>query len=381
MKLEIIEFMNSHTDWEELLAEPPYCIKTKRDGEYILLEYNHLASDFNLSIVRECRGIIITYRDGAYKAVAVPFFKFGNAGEAYVPEIDWQSAVVYEKIDGSLMKMWYDRGEWHLSTNGTIDAFKAPLGDFGISFGDYFLDAFRSMIPMLREDVNIDPWEYLINQLNKSHTYMFELVGPKNRVVIGYEKPLIYLLGARSIYTHYEARPEQLCERLFFAKLKTYALPSLEKCIARVEKMSRDEEGFVVCDKNFNRAKIKSPEYLLAAQLHNNGVITRRRLLQIIWDGKLDDFVSYCPQYEAEAEVMLDKYLDFYNRLYCLKKQFAQYKSLNRQEYWELAKKYGYYSDFIMKIYVNDLSVDDYLSRQVELRGIDWLLERIDPIE
>lgn len=377
----ILELMNSNPNWMDVIQEEPYFIKIKQDGDYILLEYNQLASDFNEPLVRECRGSIFRLEGAEWICVAHPFNKFGNVGEAYVPEIDWQSAVVYEKIDGSLMKMWYDRGEWHLSTNGTIDAFKAPLGDFGISFGDYFLDAFRSMIPMLREDININPWEYLIKQLDKSYIYMFELVGPKNRVVISYEKPLIYLLGARSIYTHHEARPDQLYEQLFFAKLKTYALPSLKKCIARAKKMSKDEEGFVVCDANFNRAKIKSPEYLIAAQLRNNGVITRRRLLQIIWDGKIDDFISYCPMYKAEAEAMLNNYLDFYDRLYCLKRQFAHYKSLTRLEYWELAKKYGHHSYFIMKNYDADLSVEDYLNNQVKLLGIDWLLERIDPVE
>ena len=78
---------------------------------------------------------------------------------------------------------------------------------------------------------------------------------------------------------------------------------------------------------------------------------------------------------------MLDKYLDYYDRLYCLKKQFAQYKSLTRHEYWKLAKKYGHHSHFIMKNYVTDLSVNDYINNQVELLGIDWLLERIDPVE
>lgn len=377
----ILELMNSNPNWMDIIQEEPYFIKIKQDGDYILLEYNQLASDFNEPLVRECRGSIFRQEGAEWICVCHPFDKFGNAGEGYVPEIDWQSAVVYEKIDGSLMKMWYDRDEWHLSTNGTIDAFKAPLGDYGISFGDYFLEVFRSTISILREDIEIDPWQYLIKQLDKSCTYMFELVGPKARVIINYEKPRIYLLGARSIYTHHEARPDQLHEQLFFAKLKTYALPSLKKCIERAEKMSRDEEGFVVCDKNFNRMKIKSSEYLIAAQLHNNGVITRRRLLQIIWNGKLDDFLSYCPMYKAEAEAMLDKYLDFYDYLYCLKKQFAQYKSLTRYEYWELAKKYGYHAHFIMKNYNADLSVADYLEDSVKLRGIDWLLERVDPIE
>lgn len=379
----ILELMNSNPSWMDIIQEEPYFIKIKQDGDYILLEYNQLASDFNEPLVRECRGSIFRREGAKWICVCHPFDKFGNYGEPYVPEIDWQSAVVYEKIDGSLMKMWYDRGEWHLSTNGTIDAFKAPLGDFGMSFGDYFYEILKSKVNEYvdYETTPTQVWNMFCHSFRKDETYMFEMVGPKNRVVINYEKADIYLLGARNINTHEEIDILSIFFHALLNKPKIYHLRTLEDCMAAAKEMSKDEEGFVVCDENFNRAKIKSPEYLIAAQLRNNGVITRRRLLQIIWDGKLDDFVSYCPQYEAEAEAMLDKYLDFYDRLYCLKKQFAQYKSLNRQEYWELAKKYGHHSYFIMKNYDADVSVEDYLNKQVKLLGIDWLLERIDPVE
>ena len=381
--MQILELMNTNPNWMEIIQAEPYFIKIKQDGDYILLEYNQLCSDFNEPIVRECRGSIFRQEGAQWICVCHPFDKFGNYGEAYVPEIDWQSAVVYEKIDGSLMKMWYDRGEWHLSTNGTIDAFKAPLGDFGMSFGDYFYEILKSKVNEFvdYETTPTQVWNMLCCSFRKYKTYMFEMVGPKNRVVINYEKPDIYLLGARNINTHEEIDVLSIFFHALLNKPKIYHLRTLEDCLAAAEKMSRDEEGFVVCDGNFNRAKIKSPEYLMAARLRNNGVITRRRLLQIIWEGKGDDFVSYCPQYRTETENMLDKYLEYVDYLYCLKKQFAQYKSLHRHEYWELAKKYGYHSGFIMKNYDNDLSVNDYITHQVELRGIDWLLERIDPVD
>lgn len=379
----ILELMNSNPNWMDIIQEEPYFIKIKQDGDYILLEYNQLASDFNEPLVRECRGSIFRREGAEWICVCHPFDKFGNYGEAYVPEIDWQSAVVYEKIDGSLMKMWYDRGEWHLSTNGTIDAFKAPLGDFGVSFGDYFCEILKNSFDEFidYESTLSHVWNMFCLPFHKDETYMFEMVGPKNRVVINYEKADIYLLGARNINTHEEVGILSILSHALLSKPKVYHLHTLEDCMAVVEKMSRDEEGFVVCDANFNRAKIKSPEYLVAAQLRNNGVITRRRLLSIIWDGKMDDFVSYCPMYKDDAEKMLDKLNDYIDRLYCLKKQFAQYKSLSRYEFWQLAKKYGHHSYFIMKSYDSDLSVIEYIERQVRLLGIDWLLERIDPVE
>ena len=32
-----------------------------------------------------------------------------------------------KKIDGSLIKLWYDNNDWHISTNGTINAYEAEV--------------------------------------------------------------------------------------------------------------------------------------------------------------------------------------------------------------------------------------------------------------
>ena len=123
-KLELREFILSHDNWEELLTAEPYYLKISRDDEYIMFKYNQVFSDFNIPLVREARGII--FRESDWECVCHPFDKFGNYGESYCPEIDWKTTSVQEKVDGSLIKFWYDNG-WHISTNGTIDAFKANL--------------------------------------------------------------------------------------------------------------------------------------------------------------------------------------------------------------------------------------------------------------
>ena len=42
---------------------------------------------------------------------------------------DWNTAKVQEKVDGSIVKLWFDHrlGKWQFSTNGVIRAEKAPL--------------------------------------------------------------------------------------------------------------------------------------------------------------------------------------------------------------------------------------------------------------
>lgn len=115
----------------------PYNLKISFDGEYVLMKYDMKTADFSSPIVREARGIIFKVGEWEYP-VCHPFDKFFNYGETFSENVDWNSAVVSEKIDGSLMKLWFDENGWHLSTNGSINAYKTTFNDRGNTFGELF---------------------------------------------------------------------------------------------------------------------------------------------------------------------------------------------------------------------------------------------------
>ena len=304
--MKILDFIRSNEYWEEALAAAPYCIKVVHDGDYVLLKYNQLESDFNNDIVRECRGCIMRIPQGRHDwadVVCYPFDKFGNYGESYAPAINWHDAVVLEKVDGSLIKVWWCAGEWHVSTNGTIDARNAPTSVEGISFYDIFIRALEK---------NGNPHDFF-DSLDPDYTYMFELVSPETRVTIEYSETAIYYLGARNIITLEEVKhywfPAADDAFSYFIRLpKQYPLTSLEECVNAANAMSKDEEGFVVCDNQFHRIKIKSPEYLIAAHLRNNGAITTRRVIEMMRAEQLDDFRAYAPDYREFVDSVIRTY-------------------------------------------------------------------------
>lgn len=162
--MRILDFLNSNSDWESILSQEPYHIDIARDGEYIILKYSQIKSDFNNSLVRQCRGSIFKQVDGKFECVCMPFYKFGNYGESYADNIDWSTASVLEKLDGSLIKLWYDNGAWHWSTNNTIDARKA-----GIRAGKH--SRFHSLV---MEALNGD--KSFLDVIDKQSCYMFELI-------------------------------------------------------------------------------------------------------------------------------------------------------------------------------------------------------------
>lgn len=300
--MEVLKLMNSNPNWRDILGAEPYNITIKEDGEFVLLKYSQIDSDFNLPIVRECRGAIFVEENGVWRCVRRAFDKFGNYGEGYAADIDWDTATVQEKIDGSLMSVWHYNGDWRISTNGTINAFKAPLGDIDLTFGEYFVECLNCTL------------EEFFETLVKDYCYTFEMVGPLNRVVIPYMEEKLYAIGQRNMLTMEECiYTGPLDEWCNIWLPQRYALHNLDEVIKVAELLSKDEEGFVVCDAQFNRIKVKSPEYLMAARLHNNGVITKKRLIEIVLTEKVDNFIAYCPAYEArllevENEIKKIKY-------------------------------------------------------------------------
>ena len=338
-KIELRDFILSHDNWEELLTAEPYYLKISRDNKYIMFKYNQISSDFSIPLVREARGII--FRESDWECVCHPFEKFGNYGESYCPDINWETASVQEKVDGSLIKFWYDDG-WHISTNGTIDAFKAELGNIKYqNFGQLVLDAIRRVF---------DDEHRFFSMLDPECTYMFELVSPYNRVVIPYEKTELYFLGMRERQTGEEWDPEDLDESYFFKIPVRYSLRSLENVQAAANKLPWDQEGYVVCDENFNRVKIKSPSYVMAHYARNNNTISTERLVQIVLNGEQAEFLIYASDYADElheVEEAMRKIAN--NSVESMKVLFgAQYEFSGRGDYAREVVKYPVYmKDFL----------------------------------
>ena len=284
----LTDFMNKNADWQIKLAAAPYFLEIRSDeidGEkYYLLKYNMIMSDMSLPEVQEARGSIFRQNeDGYWVCVCHPFDKFFNYGEpqSAINRIDWSTASVQQKVDGSLIKMWYDYDGWIISTNGTINAFKAECGD--TTYG------------ALVEQV-IDRIPNFLKMLDRDYTYMFELTSPFNRIVIQYEGVNLWYLGRRNILNHEEDSEGLRLEGLKYPEV--YPHHSLADCIAAAHKMGDDEEGYVVCDANFNRIKIKGDEYLMLHKMRGNGPLTITRVIEMWQSDSLDDFIAYYPEFK-----------------------------------------------------------------------------------
>jgi hypothetical protein len=278
-------------------------IRYSTDGNYTIFVYN-INADFSNEIVQEARGIIL---DNELNVVCWPFRKFGNSQESYVDEIDWSTARVQDKLDGSIVKLWFD-GKWNWSTNGVVYAEKATWGNTD------FLTVIQSAVNY--KDINF-------NTLNKNRTYIFELVSPMTQVVIHYNETKLYHLGTRDNITGQEYN-----EDIGIEKPKEYPLTNLKDCLVAVEKLNDkqvDYEGFVVVDANWNRIKIKNAQYLVEHR-YKTGVVTKRVAVDIIITGEGYETAIEIPyaklqlkwyEYQlANVEYKFDSYMKYARNLY-----------------------------------------------------------------
>lgn len=323
--LKIQEFILAHDNWRELLSADPYNLKISEDDGFVLFKYNQIASDFNEKICKEARGLILDTQDN-FRVVRYAFKKFFNVDEGFAARLDWDTAVATEKIDGSIMSVWFARGKWHLSTNGTIDAFKAELN--GVGPYKTFGELFESVLPLSRfsEFSNI-----LAHQC-----YTFELVSPYNKVVIDYPETKVYLLSIRNMNTLVEHPLDEVAE---FAKRFNFTMPQFyymndEAGFRRlVEQMPEGHEGIVVRDENGERVKIKTLLYFEMHRAKNNGVITLERIVDLIRANDHYEFLSYFPEYQSvfddvkrqidHSEVVVEK----------VRQDVAEWKNNNKDVY------------------------------------------------
>lgn len=284
--MELLNYINSHENWEQELSKAPYSLKISYNGPYVLFKYQQFISDMGLRLCQEARGAIFRRVNNKFIPISIAMYKFFNAAERYsaINSLDWKTATISEKVDGSLMRLAYDKfdNNWLLSSNGTIYAHNVDVANTN------FEEIFISIIGGQQE------YENLLNQLDKDYCYFFEMVSSYNLICVHYDEAGIYYLGRRNMITLEE--DNEILEYGNIKHPKTYNLYSLSDCIAAANEFKEDFEGFVVKDAEWHRVKIKTPWYIALHKLRGNGPLTILRVVEMWQNDTLDDFIAYYPE-------------------------------------------------------------------------------------
>lgn len=284
----IQDFLRNGGTLNELHAR--YAIDATRHKTYpnlVLLKYNQLESPFAEKIVQEARGLILDEADN-WKLICARFSKFFNFGESHAAQIDWNTARVQEKVDGSLMTMyWYDN-RWHVASSGSPDA-SGQVGDWPFTFAELFWRVFNEMGFKVPDDTSLCP--------------SFELCTPWNRVVVPHKDNKLVFIGLHNRLTGNELSLNTIPG---YPAVKSFPLSTLDDVLAAVKGLNgSDQEGFVVFDGK-DRIKIKCDDYVLKHHLRSSWSV--RHAVEIVVKNEIAETIAYFPEFADQLNDLKTKY-------------------------------------------------------------------------
>ena len=276
-------------------------LKTRIYENKVLLKYDQLSSPTLMSNkeVQECRGLIL--EKGSWKVMSLAFTKFFNSEEGNAHKIDWDTAHVLEKLDGSCIQVYWDcdKQEWFAGTTGTAEG----EGEVNNKMGTTFNQLFWSVVS--------EKYDFKKENLNKLFCYVFELTTPYNIVVKPHGESAATLLMARNLVTLEEVPFEALtgiADSLGVPRVKSYDLnaKNVGALLRTFENMVWHDEGYVVVDANFNRVKIKNPAYL--AVHHLKGKTAEHNIMTIVKTNEIEEFAATFPDRKDELVKLKENY-------------------------------------------------------------------------
>jgi RNA ligase len=188
------------------------------------------------SVTVLARGLVLDLADRIVVATPFPkFFNFGEGGYA-LPEGEFEA---FEKLDGSLIIVFHHGGRWWAVTKGDFHATQAAWA------------------------LNVLTANPAVAHLDTSKTWLFEAVGPQNRIVVPYGEPALVLLAAfdhQGVELAY-GTVQEVADQIGVRAAERHHFARLADLVAYADGLPRTREGFVVRYRNGTRLKIKGAEY------------------------------------------------------------------------------------------------------------------------
>lgn len=284
----LIDWLNAHG--LESLAD--HDIRVARDERYpnlFNLKYGSVMADKSAAIVRACRGAVVEKVGDKFELRAYAFDRFFNHGEGGSHDLNWDNVRVYEKYDGSLIKLFHYNGEWIVSTSGSV-AGASNVGTTNRTFARLFWDVFAEV-------------GYSRRALNPDLCYVFELCHQDNRIVVNYEQAQLPLLAVRDSSLDFEELDlEEFGLCCGYDVAQSYDFGDIAAVQSAAEGRGADHEGFILFD-GVGRVKVKSGVY---CQLHRVKGNNDPDFSELFLNDDLDEFLLHFPEYKAGFDCHLN---------------------------------------------------------------------------
>lgn len=378
------EDIASHKQFLVALGELGINVKDYPEHHMVLLDYDQIECVKNHPVVNECRGLLMGY-DGSI--IRKGFTRFYNLGENGVDTFDFENSIAFEKADGSLTFVYYcpSTDQWELGTRGTAFA-EGPNEWYG-TFRNFMLAAMGRTEAEFQKDCS--------EMFSREYTYLFESIGPDNRIVTPYKENMLVELGCIHNLTG-EDYPTivdaswEYCEPhpWNIRPIRNYKFNTQEDCMIALHELTGLQEGYVVWNrKTGERVKIKNAAYLAAHRLRGQNGLTNKSICELVAMNEQDEYLAVFPEdvdkfKPAEAALADLKYgiECLYNAAQEHMKQFTDTGRDSQKEFALFVKDYPH-SAVLFKARASGVSVMEAFNSFPLTRRAEWIREIIERTE
>ncbi len=300
-------------------TENGICISEREN--YTVIDYVFVVKEtFDNDISLQCRGLKF---DANGKLIARPFHKFFNMGEREDPlKMDWSRPhVIQDKLDGTMIHP-------ALLDNDLVFMTRMGLTSHAKAASNFV----SSTIQMLCKDM-----------LLAGLTPMFEYTGPKNRVVISYDKPQITLLAIReTVSGRYLTSKETSAIALKYdvPLVKSFGQVDDIKAFIQDGRALAGVEGYVVAFDDGHRVKLKADGYVLRHRALSH-VHMEKNVLNWVVTNAIDDVIPLLSKENAEHVLEYQQTVEnaISRQTQDVEDFFAEHQNLDRKTYALAAAK------------------------------------------
>jgi hypothetical protein len=350
-----------------------YHITCKEYDDFILLNYNQIFSPEDNDFVMECRSLQLTKVGAVMSRAYHRFFNYGQRPEITGKFNFTKKFKVFEKADGSLIKIYWNKygKRWEISTRGTA---------FGEAEQSHY-SSFREAV--LSDGLGITEDEFqtrMSANFSVLYTYVFEYCSLKNNIVTPYETPqMVYITRVMNFNGQESDIDEKLHNALQTLSdrirvIREYECGTIDEVLDAVEKLENLEEGFVLQDCNGLRVKIKNSLYLKLHKMRGDLGFTPKKIASIVGEGEEDEVLTYFPQYKHLFEPIIENRTKTFERV---KMMYERVKDIETQKDYALVVKDLAESQILFNMRKGKTFEEVWSNLRDELR-VEFLLEAND---
>jgi len=358
---------------KSMLAQKPFLTNVNWKNELFVMNTNRKSADFEkYPELLHANGIIMEVPEDHTSVPKILAYSF-NTIRDYTPELDTEFADNFNDyfiepiMDGAIIRVWSRNNEWMISTIKCIDARDANWSN-NKSFRDLFDEASKDIIDYTK--------------LNKDYCYTFVLRHPENHMIIRYDTPSIIHLSTfdmtKHTYVEHDIDIPQIPKAPFdnFKSLQENLATPFEPHVLTYD----TNLGYILTHKQtLNKYKFEAPAYARAKELKGNTPNIKYRIIDIIKNNEIEEFLNFFPQYSADVDFVKKRIDGLTSDLYNNYKINPNNQSLSsdlrshtiRELYW-IAREENYINYSRVRKFVSTLSA----VRIGILTGVPYLLHQ-----